>query len=312
MMAVDASPPLVSFVMPVWLPRPAWLRDAVASVLEQEACRIELIVVDDGSPEHVDTLLKDVQDDRMHIIRVEHGGATRALNAGLRSARGDLLRFVDADDVLERRSTAHLTELMGSTYRVITYGATLSCTEELRPIRRIASDLHGRIAEDCLLGRFAVRVPAMLFPRWVVDTVGDWDTDPKFTVSYDWDYVLRCLDHAAVSGDDRVALWYRRHPQSATGDPLAGVDGARRTAARYFERHPERRGTALERQSDALVGRLAMSACRRIGDRHGYFAAMRSAATTDPVEMARQELGAAAGTVRARGRARLQRLLGPT
>ncbi|MGI8558878.1 MAG: hypothetical protein ACR2ND_11330 [Solirubrobacteraceae bacterium] len=65
---------LVSFVMAVWNPHQRWLRDAVGSVLAQRSCELELVVVDDGCREPVDGMLGDVDDPRLRIVRVPHGG----------------------------------------------------------------------------------------------------------------------------------------------------------------------------------------------------------------------------------------------
>ncbi len=113
---------LVSLIMPVWRPRPEWLRRAVTAALAQRGCEIELIVVDDGSPDPMEELLSDVDDDRLRVLRVEHAGASRARhcapasrarNAGIAAARGGYVRFIDADDEILPGSTARLVELAG-------------------------------------------------------------------------------------------------------------------------------------------------------------------------------------------------------
>jgi glycosyltransferase involved in cell wall biosynthesis len=104
--------PLVSVIMPVW-PRPEWLREAVGSALGQRACRIELVVVDDGCPQPVATLLREIDDERLRPLRIPHAGVSSVRNAGIEAAHGDLFRFVDADDVLEPQSTARLVDLVG-------------------------------------------------------------------------------------------------------------------------------------------------------------------------------------------------------
>jgi hypothetical protein len=237
-------------IMPVWQPKREWLLEAVESVLGQRHCELELIVVDDGNEQPVEHLLSELDDPRLRLLRVPHGGPYRARNAGLAAARGDLIRFVDCDDVCLLDSTARLMRLMRDG-EVITYGATLFCDERLQPVWKMACHVQGPAVESCLLSRFQVRIVSMLFPRRVIDAVGQWD--PEFGVSGDWDYVLRALEHAPVRGDDRVASCYRRHTGSVTGNIAAGEAGAHRTVSRYFERHPEQRGTRLERRVKATL-----------------------------------------------------------
>jgi len=240
MSAASPRTPLVSLIMPVWQPQRDWLLTAVNSALEQRGCRVELIVVDDGNEKPVTNLLEGIANAQLRVVRIDHGGPSAARNAGIREAQGDWIRFVDSDDVLDPDSTSHLGSFMDGD-DVIAYGGTLMCDEHLRPGRLIASTLRGRIAYECLLAQFDVRLPALLFPRSVVQAAGPWNT--TFPVSGDWDFVLRALDHASVAGDQRIALYYRRHSRSVSrsASVAAGENARRRLTSAYFERHPEER-----------------------------------------------------------------------
>jgi hypothetical protein len=243
------SETLVSLMMPAWRPRAEWLGEAVRSALAQAGCAIELLLIDDGSPVPVVELLEGLEDPRLRVIRIEHGGEAQARNAGLAEARGEYLRFIDADDVIAPASTSLLLGLCEGRTDVIAYGATLFCDEDLRPLWKMTSEVEGDGVTACLLGRFQTRLTAFLFPRRVIELTGTWD--PGFEVSPDWDFILRALEHAQVRGTGSVASLYRRHPGGATANPAAGAQAAERVAARYFERHPEHRGTALERKARA-------------------------------------------------------------
>jgi glycosyltransferase involved in cell wall biosynthesis len=240
---------LVSLVMPVRLGSREWLLEAVRSSLDEDAVQVELIVVDDGSVDPVANVLEPLGDPRLHMITTEPSGPYAARNAGLAAASGDWVRFVDADDVVTRGSTGRLVEAAAGE-RVITYGATLVCDEELRPQRLIASALTGAAAAACALGRFEVRVVSMLFPRSVVAAAGEWDAG--FGVSGDWDFVLRALEQAPVRPVDVIATRYRRHPASVTrtADVAAGEEARARIVDRYLERHP---GTQLARDLRASL-----------------------------------------------------------
>ncbi len=280
--------PLVTLVMPVWNPRSAWLREAVASALGQQGCSVELVVVDDGCETPAADLLDGITDDRMRILRVPHGGASRARNAGIEAARGDWFRFVDCDDVILPDSTAHLLALAGGDDRVVTYGATLVCDEDLRPLSTIGSSLQGRIAESCLLNRFDTTIHSLLFPRRVVEAIGPWE--PSIVVSEDWDYALRACECASVRGDRRVATHYRMHTGMTSRDVAEGVRGYRLVAERYFERHPEQRSGTLHRRSLALTHLFA--ATQLTADRR-YRSALdhlRRASALDPAASLRAVL----------------------
>lgn len=77
-----------------------WIVPAIASVLSQQACGLELIVVDDGSTDNTVQLVQSVNDPRIRLLHCPHAGQSVASNLGAAQARGDYLKFVDADDIL--------------------------------------------------------------------------------------------------------------------------------------------------------------------------------------------------------------------
>jgi hypothetical protein len=286
----EGASPVVSIIMPVWRPRNDWLRQAVESALVQRDCDLELIVVDDGNPEPVTGLLAETADERLRVVRVEHGGKSQARNAGIAAARGERLRFVDADDVLEPGSTARLLRLIGDDEDVIAYGATVFCDRDLRPVWTMVSHLEGRVSEPCLLGRFTVRPQALLFPRRIVEATGAWDE--ALRVSEDWDFVLRALEHASVRGTDEPAVFYRKHMEAATTDLVAGEAGAEHVVRRYFERHPEQRGTALERKARARLAAMGARVHLTRGRPIGSLRRLGRAVVLDPTAVGHEILQA--------------------
>jgi glycosyltransferase involved in cell wall biosynthesis len=292
--------------MAVWNPRRDWLVQAVDSVLGQEGCDVDLIVVDDGCTEPVAGLLRAVDDTRLRIVRVEHGGESAARNAGIKAARADHIRFVDADDVLAPASTGRLVQLAAGRDDVIAYGATMFCDSELRPLWKMTCRAEGDARVDCLLGRFTVRHTSLLFPRAVVEATGEWNTG--MTVSQDWDYVLRALEHASVTGDRNIAGYYRKHGTSATADIDAGVQAARRIVRGYFDRHPEERNTRLAKRAEASLEAALVRIYVTRGERRAALAAARRSLSFDvralPSELTRSLPALAAAARRATRRRR--------
>jgi O-antigen biosynthesis protein len=273
--------PLVSLIMPVWSPRPDWLRAGVESVLAQTGVEIELVVVDDGSDVPVAGLLVGIEDERMRVLRVPHGRVSRARNAGLEEARGSWVRFVDYDDVIVEDSTAHLLSVAGGDGNVIGYGATAVCDEGLESLSIVSTELEGKVEEACLLNRFDTTIHSLLFPRQVVDLVGPWDA--SIVVSQDWDYALRAFELAEVRGDRRIATYYRTHSSMNSRDVRRGIDGYRLVVERYFERHPEKRGSALERRARAgFHAFAAIQSAAALHERRAALAHARRAFSLDP------------------------------
>ncbi|GIX46766.1 MAG: glycosyl transferase [Candidatus Tectimicrobiota bacterium] len=89
--------PLVSVVIPTYN-RAAMLREAIASVLAQTYRHWELIVVDDGSQDDTPAVVQAFGS-QLTYLRQAHAGVSAARNRGAAAARGELLAFLDSDDL---------------------------------------------------------------------------------------------------------------------------------------------------------------------------------------------------------------------
>ena len=91
--------PKVSIIVPVYNAE-KYLQECVGSVLSQTLSDLELILVDDGSTDRSPALCDHyaAQDTRVKVIHKPNGRAASARNAGLRTATGEYVAFVDSDD----------------------------------------------------------------------------------------------------------------------------------------------------------------------------------------------------------------------
>ena len=72
---------------------------SVQSVLEQTYSNLEIIIVDDGSTDHTEQVVKEIQDERIVYIRqAENQGVSAARNIGVANATADFIAFHDSDD----------------------------------------------------------------------------------------------------------------------------------------------------------------------------------------------------------------------
>lgn len=91
--------PLISVIVPIYNVE-AYLDRCVSSIVNQQYRNLEIILVDDGSPDHCPSMCDRwaQTDRRIKVIHKENGGLSDARNAGMASATGELIGFVDSDD----------------------------------------------------------------------------------------------------------------------------------------------------------------------------------------------------------------------
>lgn len=90
---------LISVIIPVYKVEP-YLPKCIESVLHQAYQELEIILVDDGSPDRCGAICDEYaeKDARIRVIHKENGGLSDARNAGMRIATGVYLAFIDSDD----------------------------------------------------------------------------------------------------------------------------------------------------------------------------------------------------------------------
>ena len=94
--------PLVSIVVPIYKVPEKFLRQCIESCVNQTLKEIEIILVDDGSPDDCGKICDEyaAKDERIKVIHKENGGLVSARNAGQSVVNGEWFTFLDGDDWL--------------------------------------------------------------------------------------------------------------------------------------------------------------------------------------------------------------------
>lgn len=87
----------ISVIVPVYNVEKYLVR-CVDSIVNQTYENLEIILVDDGSPDASGSICDSFTDPRIRVIHKENGGLSSARNAGLDIATGDYIGFIDSDD----------------------------------------------------------------------------------------------------------------------------------------------------------------------------------------------------------------------
>lgn len=107
--------PLISIIVPIYNVE-AYLKECVDSILNQSYRNLEIILVNDGSPDNCGNICDEYAklDSRIIVIHKTNGGLSDARNAGLDIANGDYIAFVDSDDVLHPYYINELFDAIGN------------------------------------------------------------------------------------------------------------------------------------------------------------------------------------------------------
>ena len=105
---------MITIIVPVYKSEKT-LRPCVESLQNQTEKDIEVLLVDDGSPDHCPDICDELaaEDSRIHVIHKQNGGVSSARNAGIREAKGELLLFVDSDDSADPDMAEQLLRSLG-------------------------------------------------------------------------------------------------------------------------------------------------------------------------------------------------------
>lgn len=124
---MKSDKPLISIIVPVYKVE-KYLNRCVESILNQTYENLEIILVDDGSPDNCPKICDDFakRDSRITVIHKKNGGLSDARNKGLMASHGEYIGFVDSDDYIDKK-------MYESLYKNLTnYSADISCCKLIR------------------------------------------------------------------------------------------------------------------------------------------------------------------------------------
>lgn len=203
--------PFVSIVTPSYQ-QASFLRRTIDSVLAQEYPHIDYRVIDGGSTDGSLDVLRSYGD-RVRWLSEPDGGQADAINKGLASARGDVLAYLNSDDVLLPGAVARVAELFRrhADWDML-YGDAWHVDADDGILGRYptAAYSRARLLQDCCICQ-----PAAFWRRHIAVRVGAFDT--SLHLALDFDYWLR-IDAAGgrIVHVPEVLACSRLHAQAKT------------------------------------------------------------------------------------------------
>ena len=218
--------PLVSVVLPTYK-RAHLLAQAIRSVLDQTYANLELIVVDDNSPDDTAAVVQSFDDPRIHYAKNDPNlKLPRALNRGFSLARGDYLTWTSDDNLLAPTAIEKMVDVLSSGNCDFVY-ADYWLFSEQDPDGRPLAPQHDRLPDNLQLDKGNHIGACFLYTRRLYESVGEYD--PELFLVEDYDYFLRAARqfHFCHLGEplyyfrrDDATLYCSRYPEVKASDVL--------------------------------------------------------------------------------------------
>lgn len=187
--------------------RPAFLAEAVASVLAQNYTQFELLIVNDG-----DADIGYFADQRVRVLNNQKRGAVPARNFGVTEAKGDYIAFLDDDDFFI--DSGHLTRAnaaLGNLTEFFFADGTMYFPDGSKKLFSRKANKQSLMIDNTIL------ISTVCYHRALHKQLGLFDeTLPYY---WDWDWYLRVANaDFRIERSDRSVVGIRVHPQNMSGN----------------------------------------------------------------------------------------------
>jgi glycosyltransferase involved in cell wall biosynthesis len=201
-----------------------FLPAAIESVLAQSYQHFEIVVIDDGSDDNTEAVVRRYPG--VQYVRQEHGGVSAARNAGLRLSTGGYLVFLDADDrLLPNALLTGLRQLAAHPECAFVSGHCVMTGYDGLPLD---SDGQERVERDhyraFLRHNYVRSLGTVMFRRAVFEHVGSFDQ--QLIACEDYDLYLRITRDFSVFCHGEPVAEYRKYVANTTGDPARMLGAA--------------------------------------------------------------------------------------
>lgn len=130
---------LISVIVPVYNVE-KYIDKCINSIINQTYKNLEIILVDDGSPDNCGNICDEYskKDNRIIVIHKENGGVSSARNIGIKNAKGKWITFVDSDDWIENDYVEKLSKIgIQNKAEVVLCGYNRIYNNDKQPINAI-------------------------------------------------------------------------------------------------------------------------------------------------------------------------------
>jgi glycosyltransferase involved in cell wall biosynthesis len=212
--------PLISIVTPSYNQAP-FLERTLRSVLDQDYPRLEYIIQDGGSTDGSVDILERYSDRLAHWESRRDRGQTHAINLGFEHSHGDIMAYLNSDDVLLSGSLGYVARFFHDHPDVdVIYSHRLIIDPDDQEVGRWILPFHD---DDILAWNDYVPQETLFWRRRAWDRIGA-GLDENFHFAMDWDMLLRLRDVGArFVRVPRYLAAFRVHPEQKTSSRMADM-----------------------------------------------------------------------------------------
>ena len=244
--------PTVSIIMPAYNAA-SFIDQTIESVLQQTFIDFELLIVDDGSTDRTLAIANEYaqSDHRIQVLSQPNQGVSATRNHGVQLAKGNLIAFLDADDLwFSDKLAAHIKHFETNPNLAVSFARVEFMTLEGEPTGQIStSRLINLKPEDFLYENPTTTMSNPIARAEVFSQVGGFAEDMSYSEDLEWLFRVMCHNSKdnspwQIEGLDRILIYYRASPSGLSASLYrmeAGwdllIDRAREYAPDLVKKH---------------------------------------------------------------------------
>ncbi len=230
---------LISVIIPTYN-RANYICEAIDSVLAQTYKNVEIIVVDDGSTDNTRDIISQRYNSKVTYILQNNAGPSSARNNGIKHSRGDLIAFLDSDDIWLPEKLEKQVELINQSqdiglvscglYQIDPNGNIIGNPLIRRNYKNKSSFLKELMIHNIIGGGSSSLIRRECFER-----VGFFDEE--IWIGEDWNLWLRIAKNYEVKFVEEPLIKYRVHGNNLHRDMTKIEDSMRKNVEKNIEKH---------------------------------------------------------------------------
>lgn len=214
--------PKVSIIIPVYNAE-KYIKECICSVLNQSYKNLEIIIINDGSIDKSLEIIQSFQDNRIKLLSQKNRGAASARNLGLHHASGELIQFLDSDDILDKDKIKEQVIFYNSdinkndtlyigTWNIIKDDKILAPSDNQTSIWH-DYDNPMEILLDFIFNKCCIPPISYLIPISLIHQAGFWDE--TLSMNDDGEYMARIISQSnKIKYCPQALSFYRSTPNS--------------------------------------------------------------------------------------------------